>query len=276
VEELARAIQRSQRHVRTGTVDHFRSTAPEAGTPPGMRVYGDTNLVPRPGGGQDLTLDVYFGTRRDPIAELKCGRGPDELGGPGEMLVLDTAVLFKQAGELAEGFVPVSELGAIRAPGAPASTVPAFVRTGVDLVPGRGTPLILYLSLRCMNDLGISFGDPAIRIVKLQCVLNVETTVQLGWLRATYPQADPGALFRGTDIYRYAESVLEQAGYRVRGVELRISEGFRARPAHKANSKNVFFSGKDPPERFLARYPLPPGVEDVPEGFDVYLRVEPR
>jgi hypothetical protein len=90
------------------------------------------------------------------------------------------------------------------------------------LVAGRGVPLSMYGNLRAFQELGIGYADPSIGAAKLSAVVNVRTGIQLRWLETAHPGTPLDELVKYTDSYGYAQSALEQAGFRI--VRARVSD----------------------------------------------------
>lgn len=136
-----------------------------------------------------------------------------------------------------------------------------------------GVPLGMALNLRAMNALGIPFADLQLTTVKFSNILGVETVSQLWRLRQLYPDVPWSQLFRSTDHFDYARTVLEQAGLKIDDVFVDESQLLViTRPEWLA--KQGWFDGEDL-SGFLRRYDLTPESE-LDAGYDVYLRVSPR
>ena len=111
----------------------------------------------------------------------------------------------------------------------------AFGWPGMERVPSspalrRGTtPAMTYFSLLQMRAMGIAYGAPpsagGLAKVKLSTIQNIETIAHLHWLQQRYPGVAPSELIPHTHSYQYAETILTQAGYRIRGVK--VSPGMR-------------------------------------------------
>jgi hypothetical protein len=118
--------------------------------------------------------------------------------------------------------------------------VDPWVKGGkIDMIQGRGTPTVHYVTLCQMKALGISGGAPSLRRriayllkkwlgrslageavitkVKMSTIQNIETIVHLHWLQQKHPGASRDALLIHTASVRYAETTLIQSGYRREG-----------------------------------------------------------
>lgn len=101
----------------------------------------------------------------------------------------------------------------------------AQVPTTPALVASKGTtPAMTYVSLHQMRMIGIPSGVGAttspLKTVKMSTIQNFETISHLHWLRARHPGMSADDLIRHTASYQYAETILTQAGYRIRGAKV--------------------------------------------------------
>jgi hypothetical protein len=137
----------------------------------------------------------------------------------------------------------------------------------------EGVPMTLYLNLRAMRELGLAYADPRLTVVKFSNMIGVESCVQLSWLRQAYPELSWAELLRLTPHYRYTESFLEQAGYRIKGVAFDEEQWL-----HRARVQE-YIEWVDPQLRdvdgFLSLHGFTRESE-VDFGYDAYLLVEPR
>ena len=196
---------------------HYRAAFRKEPDPKGFTVFGDVaSKRPRKGGGDEVHLDAQFGADTRDLAEVELGRvpagrtrEPGEPASPGDMVVFNAAVDFRRPNqwELSES-AEYNPIESLRAPQGMARPPPKFVRTAVDMVAGKGTPFMIWFTLRNLQNLGVKFGDAAVSLVKLETVLNTETLIHFEWLRRLYPDAPLGKLFRATAVSRYAETVL--------------------------------------------------------------------
>jgi len=137
----------------------------------------------------------------------------------------------------------------------------------------EGVPLGMALNLRAMNALGIRFADLQLTTVKFSNILGVETCAQLWRLRQLYKGVSWSQLFRSTDHFDYARTVLEQAGLKIDDVVIEQAQTLiTTRPEWLA--KQGWFDG-DNLSAYLRRFELTP-QSDIDAGYDVYLRVSPR
>ena len=89
-----------------------------------------------------------------------------------------------------------------------------------EMIPGKGTPTVQYVTLHQMRLLGVpsgnSGGSPGIATVHLSDIQNVETVLHLHYLRSTIG-GDISALVLRTATMKYAETTALQAGHRISG-----------------------------------------------------------
>jgi hypothetical protein len=137
----------------------------------------------------------------------------------------------------------------------------------------EGVPMTLYLNLRAMRELGLGYADPRLTVVKFSNMIGVESCTQLYWLRQTYPQLSWAELLRLTPHYRYTESFLEQAGYRIKGAAIDQEQWL-----HRARVEE-YLDWVDPQTRNLEDFLSLHGLtreSEIDFGYDAYLLVEPR
>lgn len=158
---------------------------------------------------------------------------------------------------------------------------------GMDspMIKGKGTPLAAYLNQRAMYKLGIDYGDEALKVVKLENVLSKKTALQLHWLQEVYQSSDRTGtalmsideMLSHTDSYRYAESALNQAGFKITGARLYNNRVYREAAgavSEFAADANTHSFGKEGLSGFLKRFSAIDPDENVKVGFDMYLMVE--
>ena len=156
--------------------------------------------------------------------------------------------------------------------------------------PGReGAPAPVYFTLQQMRAAGIPYGAPAsgggVRLIQLHEIQNMDTLAHLQWLRQRYPQAELKTLVPDTAIYKYGETIANQAGYRVVGVEVDTTNAF-TQPADeltrfysgtaRARAQRGMTSGEVQLEhqQILDRFNVDSGTPLL-VNFDILLRVEP-
>jgi len=142
----------------------------------------------------------------------------------------------------------------------------------VPLVEGRGAPLATFMNVRAFNNLGISFGDPGINRIKMSQVLNANTSVEIEWMRRMYDADTLNDYLRHTHSVRYAESALNQAGYRIVSVQLDAGRVSRGAAGDLVNGE--YFNAVEAPLDFLRRYGIDP--QDVIEtGHNILIDIVP-
>ena len=147
---------------------------------------------------------------------------------------------------------------------------PRFFKDARNQMTKHGMPVATMMNVRAFHNLDIPFGDPTLKRVKMSMVMNANTSVQIEWMKRSYRGSYEDFL-KHTHSVRYAESALNQAGFKISRVELgpKAASG----PAgHLVNGK--FFNAKERPDAFLKRYGLK--HDDVIEtGHNIYIYVEP-
>lgn len=154
-----------------------------------------------------------------------------------------------------------------------ARTAPRYL-TGLDVhsLPDLGrTPMATYMNVRAMQELGIGFGDPALVSVKMSEVYNANTALELAWMRRVYGEENISDFLRHTHSVRYAESALNQAGYRV--TDVRLTKPISRETARQAVGGSFFHSNLSG-EEFLRRYGIAPD-EMIESGWDIIIDIAP-
>ncbi len=149
------------------------------------------------------------------------------------------------------------------------------------MIPGKGTPLAAYLNQRLMHKLGIEYADSALKVVRLENVVNKKTALQLDWLQKVYAGKNMpiDEMLSFTDSYRYAESALNQAGFKITGAKL--SRGTTSQRliggviSDFASDNNTHSFGKEGINGFLKRFRGINPLDKVDVGFDIFLTVAP-
>ncbi|MFI5910929.1 hypothetical protein [Dactylosporangium sp. NPDC051541] len=140
--------------------------------------------------------------------------------------------------------------------------LPKFVPTTPELVPGEGTPLEAYLTLRLMNAfmrLGADFSGA--REVRLENITNVPAVAQLAEALMKDKNVSMDVALRQTKTVQYAENAIIQSGGRITNARIEGGELIRW---------DVFAKNEN-----LSRLPqLPPDLL-VRWKYRVILTVEP-
>lgn len=93
---------------------------------------------------------------------------------------------------------------------------------GPEMIPGKGTPTVQYVTLYQMKLLGVPLGGaaehgvPGVERIHMSDIQNVETIVHLHWLRKSRGGA-PSDLIQFTASVKYAETTAVQSGYQMYG-----------------------------------------------------------
>jgi hypothetical protein len=140
-----------------------------------------------------------------------------------------------------------------------------WVQTEPTMVPGRGTPLEAYMTMRQMRILeagGAAFAGP--RTVHLSTIINTRTCLQLGAREAALGRpltaAELDAAILDTHSVQYANNSIVQSGGRIEGA--RVSGGSRMRAGDIATADELAAHGVG-------------ADQQVPYGFDIDLNVAP-
>jgi hypothetical protein len=152
--------------------------------------------------------------------------------------------------------------------------LPTQITTPTPLIAKSGkTPLTLYMNLRTFNLLGVQFADPRLSFLKMSYVINSNTCIQLHWLRKVYPNVPLDELAKYTNSYRYAETSLQQAGFKITGVKLSPPQA-RYTASGMVDQKSAWYDQRVPGGDFLRRYQVKPD-EEIDVAFNFKILVEP-
>ena len=135
--------------------------------------------------------------------------------------------------------------------------LPNMVKSGTDMVAGKGTPTVTYVSLHQMKKMGGGFG--ALKDVKMSTIVNKTTILQLAWLRKKYPHLPADELIKRTHSVTYAETSIIQSGHSIAGAQIKNGQMTKA---------SMWGD-----EATLAKYGLNPD-DDVVGMFDIVLKVQ--
>jgi hypothetical protein len=149
--------------------------------------------------------------------------------------------------------------------------LPRFFKDVKTPLTPRGTPAATMMNLRAFSNLNVAFGDPRLKVVRMAEVMNANTGVQIEWLKRVYG-ADWEKYLRHTHSVRYAESALNQAGFRVRAVRIGYDNVHRARA--DVQVEGDLFHAVEKPADFLRRYGIKPETP-IESGHDIFIDVEP-
>jgi hypothetical protein len=102
-----------------------------------------------------------------------------------------------------------------------------WIPTSPEMVPGRGTPLEAYLTMRQMRILEQQDGNPAMftgpRVVTMLNIVNVRTMLELAEAQKAGTPLDVAV--RSTHSFRYASNSIIQSGGRI--VSVHVENGYR-------------------------------------------------
>ncbi len=144
------------------------------------------------------------------------------------------------------------------------------------MIEGKGTPWSTFLNVRAMRELGIEFGDASLKLVKLSTVVNKKTMLQIDWLKQVYPSESLDELIKYTHSYKYAETSLRQAGFRLKRAHVTAAE--QAVPAfQKAWGGPTAFGrgvGRNGEFDFMERHGFLNPSRFIERGHDVFLELE--
>jgi hypothetical protein len=167
---------------------------------------------------------------------------------------------------------------------------PRLVPAGPGAAAGgqpSGAPAAVYFTLQDMRLAKVPYGAPAgaggVKIVRLHDIQNADTLAHLQWLRERYPNKALKDLVPETAIYKYGETIANQAGYRVVSVEF---EGANATitPAELtdfyANGRRASVRGMTGDQvraehlQIYSRFGVAQNTP-IEYGFDIVLTVQP-
>ena len=258
------------------TVTRFRQRAPPAqgprfyestgrrhGDPNGVRIEGDERLIVDTDEEKMVSLDLYTGA-------------PENVGNATRQVCIRPNG-DKELDLLAQHLDPPPRVdpdtyNPIDSPAPANPGAPRFVDTAVPLVPGRGTPTSIYLNLRAMIAMGIEFADRSLKKVTLKSVFNAQTAMHIHALRRGNPHISLDEAAEHSFLVRFARSMLEQAGFRIDSVEVRV-RGTNSRYSAQYLI-DEWYAGRESPASFLRRYNIRPD-EQIEAAFDIVLNVRP-
>lgn len=258
--ELQAAVKRARSRIRRPVQGVWDEAGDLANPPPGLEIKGNAHAF---GEGQLVSVDVYDGSKQvaQMVRTLSSVEEARTFAHSGiEMLagLADDAKVLNMDMAFVSDKLP-SMLATVRNP----------------MIPGKGTPLSVYLNLRAFQELGIGFGDPSLVLCRLDHVLNQKTALQIEWLSRQYPGRSVEELLTHTHSYQYAESALTQAGYRIKAA--RIGKASTTTHAGATPFGGGAAFGKEGHAGFLSRYGFSGVAEQAPVdiGHDIYLYLEP-
>jgi hypothetical protein len=91
--------------------------------------------------------------------------------------------------------------------------------TAPEMIAGKGSPTVQYISVYQMKLLGVPIGEAAagIRTIHMSDIQNVESIVHLHWLKQQFPSSSLDELIEFTASMKYAETTATQTGYKRSG-----------------------------------------------------------
>ena len=255
--QLRRAIKREAERIKdTKGPGFYEQTGPDVRAPKEIRVedvkIGSHPLLP--GKPEMVTTTAYLG--KD-IEVASFSRIIETIAGLPGKLKLTMSVAAIEWDLLKQGV-----------------KLPTWVTTRIPFSAKRGlTPLSVYMNLRTFHGLGIKFADPLLAQLKMSTVINATTCIQLHWLRKVYPDTPIEELVKYTHSYRYAETALQQSGFKVTRVE--VPNPKMSQSAEKMVAPDsIWYDQRIPGDDLLRRYDIEPD-EIVKQGYDITLHVEP-
>ncbi len=151
---------------------------------------------------------------------------------------------------------------------------PRFITdTDPPLIAGKGTPLATYMNVRAFHNLNIGYADPKLLRVKMSTVVNANTAVQIDWLRRMYGADNIQKYLKHTHSVKYAESALNQAGFKISKVEMSTA-GRPFKQKARGEVGGDYFHSKDNPLDYLDRFGID-ADSNIETGFDIYIYVQP-
>ncbi len=249
LDDLARTVERERRRIRTPiSAEFYSDMAPGTPDPLGFR-FRD-HITDFPGGNREAVSEVFIGQL--------------EVGG------FKRALYRNDDGTVSIG-MQMSELYD-NAPGWVGTARRNFLG---DNATRPGIPVSLYMNARTFSQLGVEFADPRVRSVLISNITNGQTAIELHWLQRAYPDTPLDELIRYTHSYRYAETTLIQAGFRVTGTRIVPKRTYGRTTAESLlGGLGSFFRSDVDWRVFLQRYGIAPD-EVIENGHTFELIVEP-
>ncbi|MCO5995345.1 hypothetical protein [Actinoallomurus rhizosphaericola] len=155
-----------------------------------------------------------------------------------------------------------------------------WVRHEREMVPGRGTPLETYITMRQMKRLAEAAGDPELfarpHEVVVQDIANVRTILRLARLEREWQTEHPGLPFdrnraiEATHSVRYAKNSITQSGGKVTAVWITGGNAMTAESLIRTQGYTTVAEQT----KLLQAYGVAPG-DQVLADFAIHLQVEP-
>lgn len=270
VNQLKQAIDRAEKLVKRPT-GVFEDADPALGSPRGFNVVAKrfkNPILP-----DVTTVHVTVSRGKDKIGhferELSTAKREslygtlykkegaewlNELADDAKVLVFDQAALYTETGVS-------SMLKGLKNP----------------MVAGKGTPWSAFMNVRAMRELGIQFGDPSLKALKLSGIINKKNMLQLNWLRNVYPNESIHELVKYTHSYQYAETALTQAGFKIKRAF--VTEGGTPvsifAPPWRGNAAFGRGTGRNAEFDFMERHGFVHQAGTIQGEHDVFLELEP-
>ncbi|ABI67041.1 hypothetical protein Mmar10_2755 [Maricaulis maris MCS10] len=249
LDDLAQAVDRERRRIVTPiSSDFYDDMAPGTPDPLGFRFVD--RVFDYPGGNREAVSEAYIGQL--------------EVGG-------FKRILYREDDTTVSIGMQMSELY---------DDAPTWVGTARRNLLGEaatrpGIPVSLYMNARTFAQLGVEFGDTRLRSVFLSNITNGQTAIQLHWLRNAYPDTPIDELLRYTHSYRYAETAITQAGFRVTGARIVPKPNYARMTAESLLGRPGAYFRSDVDWRvYLQRHGIEPDAI-IENGHTFELLVEP-
>jgi hypothetical protein len=197
LDELEKALARARKEVKTQTPGFLDSV--DVNTPPGALKFKNVELSVTADGKQVPKAEG------DPWPDGKrvirtTVRGDDNTEG-----------YFERTYDPATGEVEL-KMAFLRLGGRVKSIPGKVEHAGTPMTPD-GTPTVQYLTIYQLKRLGATAGQGAMKEFAMRDIQNVETIIQLHWLRKQYPAKSLDELVAMTASVKYARTTAVQAGY---------------------------------------------------------------
>jgi hypothetical protein len=247
MDELTAAIAKERKRIKEPFGTTFKETSPDTPDPDNVA----------------LNDRVYSGTSDDGLGQMTYSETRIMVDGQKVGVFTRT----KETVTLGDG----SRMKQMTMAKADAKGAPRFFEGVDNPMTKHGIPAATYMNTRAFHNLEIPFGDPTLGRVKMNMVMNANTSIQIEWMKRVYGPDNINDFLKHTHSVRYAESALNQAGFKIKRVELG-PRAVRGKAGHMAYGE--YFHAKEGPTAFMERYGIHPN-DKIETGHHIFIYVEP-
>lgn len=155
--------------------------------------------------------------------------------------------------------------------------LPAWIDAGRPLVPGKGVPTAMYMTMRMMKQFGVDYGG--VRLCRMIAIHEIRSIAQLAAARKDHPDKSLHDLVQRTHSYAYARSILRMSGQIIAGVRLDAARAEQRAIgdlcAHYEHMAGDPAARRAEHDATLAEFRLTRS-DEVLLGYDLLIKVEPQ